>query len=131
MNMSATIKNALNQHEIVVQTNDEAKTVQIASKASGYGSSVNGGEFLLLALATCFCNDLYREALKRNITVSAVNVTVTGEFGAEGEPGRNFQYSANVVSDAPADVIDALIKHTDSVAEIQNTLRQGLHITLT
>ena len=31
-------------------------------KSPGRGSAVNGGEFLVLALATCYCNDLYREA---------------------------------------------------------------------
>ena len=130
MKMSATIKNTFHHHEAIVQTNDDAKAVQIPSKSSGFGSSVNGGELLLLALATCFCNDIYREAAKRNMTVSEVEVVCTGEFGAAGEPGTNFQYKATVVADATAEEIDALIKHTDKVAEIQNTLRKGLSITL-
>ena len=100
MQMSALVKSSLNRHEVEVQTNGVAKTVQIAVKPSGFGSSVNGGELLLLSLATCFCNDIYREAAKRNITVSAVKVEVTGEFGAEGEPGFNFQYKAKVTADA-------------------------------
>ena len=54
MNISARVKNAFEQHEAAVQTNGEAKTVPISAKASGYGSSVNGGELLLLSLATCF-----------------------------------------------------------------------------
>ncbi|MBS1532298.1 MAG: OsmC family peroxiredoxin, partial [Bacteroidetes bacterium] len=52
------------------------------------------------------------------------------EFGAEGEPGFNFQYKANVTADAPQEEVDALISHTDKVAEIHNTLRKGLSITL-
>lgn len=131
MLMSATIKSSFNQHKVEVRTNGAAKEMQIAAKSTGYGSSVNGGELLLLALATCFCNDIYREAAKRNIIVTAVDVEVTGEFGAEGEPGSNFRYKTNVISDAPQDEIDALIAHTDQVAEIHNTLRKGLSITLT
>ena len=124
MLMSATIKSSLNQHEVEVQTNGAAKQINIAAKATGYGSSINGGELLLLSLATCFCNDIYREAAKRNIAVDGVDVEVTGEFGAEGEPGYNFQYKAKVTSDAPQQEIDALIAYTDQVAEIHNTLRR-------
>ncbi|RAK00037.1 putative OsmC-like protein [Larkinella arboricola] len=131
MKLSARIESTLNQHGITVQTNGASKTVEIAPKPSGYGSSINGGELLLLALATCFCNDIYREAAKRNLTVSGVTVEVTGEFGADGEPGSNFQYKARVTSDAPPAEIDALIRHTDQIAEVHNTLRNGLNITLT
>jgi uncharacterized OsmC-like protein len=131
MDISATVTNTVNNHAVVVQTNGEAKGIQIPARASGYGSSINGGELLLLSLATCFCNDIYREAAKRNIAVSEVEVMCTGEFGGEGEPGTNFQYKATVVSDAPAEAIDALIRYTDSIAEIYNTLRQGLRVTLT
>lgn len=131
MEISATVKNTFNHHAVVVQTNGDAKAVQISTRASGYGSSINGGELLLLSLATCFCNDIYREAAKRHIAVSEVEVVCTGEFGGEGEPGTNFQYKATVVSDAPPDVIDELIHYTDSIAEVHNTLRQGLRVTLT
>ncbi|GAB3325789.1 hypothetical protein GCM10027299_24340 [Larkinella ripae] len=131
MKLSARITSAFNQHESVVQTNGAAKTVRIAPKPGGFGSSINGGELLLLALATCFCNDVYREAAKRNIPVSGVDVEVTGEFGADGEPGSNFTYRTHVTAEAPAAEIEALIRHTDQVAEIQQTLRQGLNITLT
>ena len=131
MKISASIKNSFHQNEIVVQTDEDAKVMAIAPKPAGYGSSVNGAELLLLSLATCFCNDIYREAVKRDIAVSEVEVVFTGEFGKEGEPGSDFQYKANVVTDAPAEVIEELIKHTDNIAEIHNTLRKGVNIILT
>jgi uncharacterized OsmC-like protein len=131
MKISSLIKSELNKHSTFVQTNDTKQEIHISPKATGYGSSVNGGELLMLALATCFCNDLYREAKKRNITVSNIEVNVTGEFGAEGEPGTNFQYTASVIADAPQSIIDELIAHTDTVAEIQNTLRKGILIPMT
>ena len=130
MLMSATIRSGFSQHEVEVQTNGTVTQMNIAVKSTGYGSSVNGGELLLLSLATCFCNDIYREAVKRKISVDGVEVEVTGEFGAEGEPGFNFQYKAKVTSNAQQQVIDDLIAHTDQVAEIHNTLRRGLNITL-
>jgi uncharacterized OsmC-like protein len=130
MKISANIDSKLNHHAVVVQTNDATQEIKISPKPTGYGSSINGGELLLLALATCFCNDLYREAKKKNIFITSVDVEVTGEFGGEGEPGFNFQYKANVVSDAPAEVIRELIAHTDRVSEIQNTLRKGVNVKL-
>ncbi|RRB17492.1 OsmC family protein [Larkinella knui] len=128
--MSAQLVSELNKHEIIVQTDNSTKGLLIPPKPSGFGSSINGGELLLLALATCFCNDIYREATRRNIAVSGVVVEVSGEFGAEGESGSNFTYKANVTADASPDEIDALIRHTDQIAEIHNTLRQGLNIEL-
>ncbi|WP_080057248.1 OsmC family protein [Spirosoma aerolatum] len=130
MHLSASIKSAFNQHHIVVQTNHSAKTLSMSTKSTGFGSVVNGGELLLLSLATCFCNDIYREASKRNIAISAVDVTVSGEFGADGEPGFNFTYKAHVTSNASAAEIDALIRHTDQIAEVHNTLRKGISVRL-
>jgi len=131
MKISALIKSEFNKHITLVQTNDHRQEIHISPKATGFGSSVNGGELLMLALATCFCNDIYREAKKKNITVSNVEVSVTGEFGSEGEPGTNFQYKVNVTADAPSAIVEELIAYTDTVAEIQNTLRKGIGITLT
>lgn len=131
MKISASIISTLNQLETIVQTNDSVKHISIASKPNGQGSSVNGGELLLLSLATCFCNDIYREAAKRRIAVSHVEVVATGEFGAEGEPGFNFQYKANVIADVSKEEIQSLIEHTDKVAEIHNTLRKGVRIQIT
>lgn len=130
MKVSASIKSNFNHHKVVVESDNAAKVIQISPKTSGYGSSVNGGELLLLSLATCFCNDLYREAGKRNITVSGVEVLFKGEFSAEGEPGTDFSYSAKVSSDAPEAEIKDLIASTDRIAEIHNTLRKGVPVLL-
>lgn len=130
MKISARLASSFNKHEALLQTNDAAKEMHLTVKPSGFGAAVNGGELLLLSLATCFCNDIYREAARRNIEVSGVDVVFNAEFGAEGEPGRNFSYTAHVISEAPAADIQELIRHTDRVAEIHNTLRKGVDITL-
>lgn len=130
MKVSASIISNFNLHEVVVQSDGAVKSIQIPHKTSGYGSSVNGGELLMLSLATCFCNDLYREAGKRNIAVSGVEVLFKGEFNAEGEPGSNITYSVKVSSDASEAEIKDLIASTDKVAEIHNTLRKGVPVQL-
>lgn len=53
-----------------------------------------------------------------------------GEFGAEGEPARNVSYRAKVTAQASEAEIQALMTHTDRVAEIQNTLRQETPVAL-
>src|SRR5512137_1709813 len=84
MKISAYVQNSAGEHLATVRTNEDARTVGIPPKPSGFGSSVNGGELLFLALATCYCNDVYREAKKRGLEVMRVTVDVEGDFGAEG-----------------------------------------------
>jgi organic hydroperoxide reductase OsmC/OhrA len=75
MIITATVRSAGIAHDVRVQTNDTERALAIAARANGRGSSINGGELLMLALATCYCNDLYREAERRGIavTLAAVN----------------------------------------------------------
>lgn len=130
MKVSAKISNSLNQNNITVVTNDQSKSVSIGSKENGFGSAVNGGELLLLSLAVCYCNDIYREAARKNIEITSVEVDVSADFGKEGEPGFNFKYTPKIISGAPPDRIRQLIEHTDSVAEIHKTLRNGVEVNL-
>jgi uncharacterized OsmC-like protein len=130
MKFRASVQNKKNQNIALVGIDGATKEINIPVRSSGYGSSITGGELLLLSLATCFCNDLYREAAKRDIKISGVNVDVTGDFISEGEAGGNFQYKVEVKSDEPFDVIEDLITHTDQLAEIHQTLRTGVEITL-
>ena len=128
--MSARIMNSRGKHEAHIRTNDAERSIVIPPKASGYGSSANGGELLFLALATCYGNDIYREAAARGIEVTAVEVEVSGDFGAPGEPARHITYRAKVTGRGSAAELEALARHTDSVAEIQNTLRAGAAVHL-
>ena len=127
MKITAKIENSKDSHQVILQTNDNVQSVVIPPKPTGYGSAANGGELLFLALATCYCNDIYREAAKRNIKVERVE----GEFGAEGEPTKRVTYQAKVFADASDDEIREMMKFTDTVAEIQNTLRMGTPVVLT
>jgi uncharacterized OsmC-like protein len=131
MKISAAIKSKLNWLETIVETNGESKTIAIAPGVDGYGSSLKGGELLLVSLATCYCNNIHREAIKRELPVAVVEVIFTGEFEVEGEPGANSQYKVNVWSGASQNEIETLINYTDTIAVVQNILRKGLSITLT
>jgi organic hydroperoxide reductase OsmC/OhrA len=130
MEISATVRNANPVHEVVVRTDAAARTLSIPPKASGQGSAVNGGELLMLALATCYCNDLYREAERLSIRVESVEVEASALFPAIGAAATGIRYRAKVSSPAPALAIADLLRHTDAVSEVHNTIRAGATVTL-
>jgi organic hydroperoxide reductase OsmC/OhrA len=67
--ISAAVESRPRQHRVMLTTAGKSHSLEIAPRSSGFGSSASGGELLCLALATCYCNDLYREAAKRSIEV--------------------------------------------------------------
>jgi uncharacterized OsmC-like protein len=121
--ISARVQSSYTHHQAQVSTNDTIQSLNISPKDGGFGSSVNGGELLFLALATCYCNDIYREAAALAIQVESVEVEVEGDFGAAGEPARNLAYRAQVMAHASQEQIQELMQITDRKAEIHNTLR--------
>src|SRR5262245_18567746 len=130
MEISAKVRSVNPVDEVVVRTDAAAKTLAIPGKASGRGSAVNGGELLMLALATCYCNDLYREAERLSIPIESVEVEASALFPAVGAAATSIQYRAKVSSPASASAIADLLRHTDTVSEVHNTIRAGTAVTL-
>ncbi|MGN6528441.1 MAG: OsmC family protein [Burkholderiaceae bacterium] len=131
MRISARVRNAGHRHDVELRTGDQSTMLAVAAKAAGGGSAVNGGEFLMLALATCYCNDLYREAARLGLALDAVEVEAHASFDGVGLAARDIRYRATVTSGTatPAQ-IDDLVRQTDAVAEVHNTLRAGVPVTL-
>jgi uncharacterized OsmC-like protein len=129
MHIAARVCNAQGSHQVSVATDGRRQSIAIPPKPNAAGSAVNGGELLFLALATCYCNDVYREAASRGITVTAIDVEVSGDFGGRGEPASGITYRARVEGNVSAEEISALLRETDLVAEIHNTLRTGCPVT--
>ena len=130
MEIAARVRNAGSVHEVELRTGAQVQGLMVAAKAAGPGSSVNGGEFLMLALATCYCNDLYREAARRGIAIDAVEVEARADFDDVGLAARDVRYRVSVRSSATAADLDTLLRETDAVAEVQNTLRAGVPVIL-
>jgi organic hydroperoxide reductase OsmC/OhrA len=128
MEISARVRNGAGAHEATVATGASSQAVAIAAKSSGPGSAVNGGELLMLALATCYCNDVYREAARMSVPVAAVEVEARGEFNGVGLGAANVSYRARIESPASDAEIEALLERTDAVAEVHNTLRAGVQV---
>jgi organic hydroperoxide reductase OsmC/OhrA len=129
MQISATVINSPGQHSVSVRTGDNIQSLAVPAKASG-GSGVNGGEFLMLALATCYCNDLYREAGRYGIVLQHVEVEACATFAGVGLAASDVRYRAKVESTAPPAAVERLLRETDAVAEVHNTLRKGVAVQL-
>lgn len=130
MQIAATVVSSAAHHEVTVRTGHTIRSLPVAPKESGFGSSVNGGEFLMLALATCYCNDLYREAERLGIPIQGAEVEASGEFPGVGLAASNISYRAKVRSSAPVGDVQRLLRETDAVAEVHNTIRSGVPVRL-
>jgi organic hydroperoxide reductase OsmC/OhrA len=130
MEISATVTNSTSAHDVSVRTGSASQALAVPAKPTGLGSSINGGEFLMLALATCYCNDLYREAARLGIPIEGVTVEATAEFPGVGLAAKDIRYRAVVRSSAPVAVVARLLRETDAVAEVHNTIRSGVAVEL-
>jgi organic hydroperoxide reductase OsmC/OhrA len=128
MEISAAVTSSASGHEAIVRTGTVSQSLAVPAKATGLGSSINGGEFLMLALATCYCNDLYREAARLGIPIEGAHVEATAEFPGVGLAATNIRYRAVVNSSASAEAIAQLLRETDVVAEVHNTVRAGVPV---
>jgi organic hydroperoxide reductase OsmC/OhrA len=130
MEITAVVTNSAAGHEVVVRTGSSAQSLRVPPKTAGKGSAVNGGEFLMLALATCYCNDLYREAERLGVPLEDVEVEAGAEFPGIGLAATNIRYRAKVSSPASPSAVAELLRETDAVAEVHNTVRAGVPVQL-
>ena len=129
MKIVASVLNTGRDYRVTVTTATVSQDLPISAKAGGRGSSDNGGEFLMLALATCYCNDVFREAARLNLPVDPVEVEAQADFDGAGLAARNISCRARVESSAPRADIEELLRQTDAVAEVHNTVRAGAVVT--
>jgi organic hydroperoxide reductase OsmC/OhrA len=130
MQISATVRSSPERHAVEVTTAGTVRPLAVPPKPDGRGSAVNGGEFLMLALATCYCNDLYREAALLGIPIDGAEVEAEATFSGVGLVATDVRYRAHVTSSAPASEVERLLRETDAVAEVHNTLRRGVDVRL-
>lgn len=129
MHVTASIKNSADSHEARIATEGVERSLPIPPRSGGPGSSASGGELLMLALATCYGNDLYREAARLGLALDGVEVEACADFNGIGLAASNIRYRARVVSSATRAEIATLLRATDAVAEVHNTLRSGAEVS--
>jgi hypothetical protein len=60
--------------------------------------------------------------------LDGVEVEASADFDGIGLAATNIRYRAKVQSPAPAEAIAELLRQTDAVAEVHNTLRAGVPV---
>ena len=107
------------------------RQIEIPPKADGYGSSASECRVALRGAGNLLLQRyLPRGGEVRGIQVERVEVEVDGDFEHEGGAATNVTYRARVKADASKDDVLDLMQHTDTVAEIQNTLRAATPVEL-
>jgi uncharacterized OsmC-like protein len=130
MHCTARLKNDQDGLRFEVSAARHSASLSIEPKPGGRGSSVSGGEMLMAALAACYCNDVYREAARMQIELSGVDVECAAEFPVEGAPAGEISYSVRIAGNAPESRLRELARVTDERAEIHNTVRAAIPVTL-
>lgn len=74
--------------------------------------------------------NLYREAERLGIALDAVHVEASAVFPGVGLAATEIRYHARIFSSAPATAITELLRQTDAVAEVHNTIRAGIPVVL-
>ena len=130
METSAIVTDSPAGHDVQVSTGGAPRSLAIPAKPGGKGSAVNGGELLMLALATCYSNDLFREAERLRIPLESVRVEATADFPGVGLAAAGIRYTARVTSPVSPAEIAGLLRRTDAIAEVHNTVRAGVPVEL-
>jgi len=81
-------------------------------------------------VAACVSNDVYREASTLGIVIRRVAIAVDGDFPARGAPSGPIEVTVAIDADADDAAIDALLAEVDRVAEIPNSLRGTIPVTI-
>jgi uncharacterized OsmC-like protein len=96
----------------------------------GGGLGFNGGQLLLLSIAGCVSNDLFREAKAAGISLDRVIVRVTGDFIGSPATSTPISYDVEIHADAPDERLRELVAYVDEIAEIPNSVRIGTPVRL-
>ena len=96
-------------------------------KAGGMGLGFNGGQMLALAIGGCFCNDLRYVAEELGVDLTTIEVDVSVEL--EGTPLLATSAEMRVRVEAAAQLdLAGLIKRTESVSAVTNSVRRGFPV---
>ncbi|HEX8274371.1 MAG TPA: OsmC family protein [Longimicrobiaceae bacterium] len=104
----------------------------------GQDSAADPVELLLAALASCVSIGLVTQAAKRGIDFEDFEIDVRGDMDLRGylglddevRPGYdNITYTVRVKTDAPAEVIEEMLRKSERTSPMFDNIRNGVGIT--
>ena len=102
----------------------------LTDRAQVSAESLSGGHLLHLAVAGCLFNDILREAAKRGITLTELEVRADGGFAGDPPTSTGITYSVDLAADAPGAELRRLVADCEQVAIIPQVLRDGTQVKL-
>jgi uncharacterized OsmC-like protein len=128
--MSIHVRSAHEGSFSVGWTGKHSLVIDRGEADGGQGMGFSGGQLLLLAIGACYANDVFREADHRGLEVLGVRVVVECDWEGDPPRARNVRFTTRVEAEADEDEIMDLIQHVDHIAEVHNTLRDGVDVEL-
>ncbi|NUZ05357.1 OsmC family protein [Piscinibacter koreensis] len=130
MKITATLRNSGQAHAAAVCTEGNVQEHRRSGPGAWRRVRRQRRRVSDAGLATCYCNDLYREARRLGLQVHSVEVEASADFLGVGLAASNVRYRARVHSPESAERLDRLLRETDAVAEVHNTLRAPTQVAL-
>ena len=136
---AATIASSLNQVSISTVHNTTMAvgvagvrtiTIDLPQDEGGQGLGFSGGELLLLAIGSCYCNDLHRAAARSGISLDSIDLTVSAKWSDKPLQLTDAHVSIRTKTAKCAVDLHQLIKQVDVATSVANSLRSGARITL-
>jgi putative redox protein len=131
MSFEVEFRNVVGETAAIGSAGPYTLVVDRPADGGGRGLGFSGGELLYLAIGGCVSNDLFREASACGIRLTTVRVLVRGEFGGDPVVSGDVSYEVEVAGDASRERLEGLASRVDAIAEIPNSVRQGMEVRLT
>ncbi len=91
--------------------------------------TLSGGHLLHLAVAGCLFNDILREAGKRGVTLTELQITAEGGFAGEPLCSTGVSYSVAIAGEAPDAELHILVAACQQASAVAQSLRRGTAVT--
>ncbi len=105
-------------------------TIDRSERSGGSGRGFGAGELLRLAIGACYAISLQREATRRGIALTRVEIDVQAAWAGDPERAEHMRCIVAVDAEASATEIGELIRHADQTAEVTNSVRAGTPVTV-
>lgn len=99
-------------------------------KAGGMGLGFNGAQMIALSIGGCFCNDLRYMAEELEVTLDTIEVDVDVELDGSPIMITSATMNVQVTSATPNIDLVALIRRTESVSAVTNSVRRGFPVAV-
>ena len=126
----AKIRTISGMQSAVGWSGNQTITIGRSKDVGGDGIGYSGGQVLVLAVGTCFYNNLFYAADQRNIKIRNVELEVVSRWTEEPMVSSGIQINAKVEAEANSDEIQELILYASQASTVSNSVREGITVSM-